>query len=292
MKRWMLMLSAAVLCGATSAQAACRLEKIAEIPVTMENNLPMVDVEINGQKVRFLLDSGSRVSTISAETAQRLGLPIDNIDVIPNFAMSTGIPSHSQVSVARTRQFLLNGKNIPYGKLFVTSDDRRHTERLGQDILAFADIEDDLPHGVVRLMRPRGCGDENLAYWASGQQVMTARAETIVPDWPHSMTMATVNGTKLWAMFDTGSTASVITEYAARRAGVTLTSPNVEPAGSVGWLNREPQKAWFAQFDKLAIGDLSLNGRSLTIRAHDIDLSYQKLFSVKNKSAARSRIYL
>ena len=66
---------------ASSALAAdppkCKLVRIAEWPVRLQRNLPIIDGTINGNKVGILLDTGSMASVVTTATAEKLNLPME-----------------------------------------------------------------------------------------------------------------------------------------------------------------------------------------------------------------------
>jgi hypothetical protein len=66
--------SLAILTLSTSpmrAHAACKLAKMAELPVTMSNSRPVITAKINGRDARFVVDSGSFFSMISEATSAK-----------------------------------------------------------------------------------------------------------------------------------------------------------------------------------------------------------------------------
>src|SRR5437868_14505239 len=68
-----LMLALALIAGAASA-ADCKLMRIEEWTVRLERNQPVIDGEINNQKVGILLDTGAERSLITRSAAARLML--------------------------------------------------------------------------------------------------------------------------------------------------------------------------------------------------------------------------
>src|SRR5665213_698152 len=60
-----------------AAFGACRIGQIAEIPVSIVYNRPIVDGTINGQDVKILVDTGGAWTTIWEDAATQLGLPLD-----------------------------------------------------------------------------------------------------------------------------------------------------------------------------------------------------------------------
>src|SRR3989442_7192504 len=76
MKSWISLAASAALAGtAAAAPQDCKLVRIEEWPVRLERNLPIIDGEINGQKISILLDSGAERSFITRSAATRMMLP-------------------------------------------------------------------------------------------------------------------------------------------------------------------------------------------------------------------------
>src|SRR6185312_8382327 len=120
------------------------------------------------------------------------------------------------------------------------------TGLIGENVLGFADIEYDLPHGAIRFFRQQGCQGANLGYWSNGSAVEVdlthtgKRPESRDRDPSHYdpgstdrhvRAQALVNGQKITVTFDTGFTASMLSKPAAARAGVTPDTPGTVSAG-------------------------------------------------------------
>src|SRR5947207_13162840 len=74
------LLVALVLLGLSGTQgfAACKIGKLAELPVTMTNMKPMVSAKINGADALFVADSGAFFSLITPASAAALNLKTDS----------------------------------------------------------------------------------------------------------------------------------------------------------------------------------------------------------------------
>ena len=150
-----------MLGGSARAEAACSVSQIAELPVTMDNMGPMIDAKINGTPVRFIANSGAFYSIISPGSAQSLHLALG--EGPPGFYI-TGINGNASASVATVRTFTLAGVDIPHVQFIVAGSQVGGVGVIGQNVLGIGDVEYDLPHGAVRLMRSAGCQKANLAY--------------------------------------------------------------------------------------------------------------------------------
>src|SRR2546428_11413457 len=76
MKNWMCLAASATLAVGEAAAAPqdCKLMRIEEWPLRLERNLPIIDGEINGQKVGILLDTGAARTAVTRSAATRLML--------------------------------------------------------------------------------------------------------------------------------------------------------------------------------------------------------------------------
>jgi clan AA aspartic protease (TIGR02281 family) len=75
-----------MLCLATALPAfgACKVLKLAELPVILGSNRPLIDGQVNGQAIKILVDTGSTFSFIREETAKGLGL---KLNAVPNVSI-------------------------------------------------------------------------------------------------------------------------------------------------------------------------------------------------------------
>ncbi|WP_114228489.1 MULTISPECIES: aspartyl protease family protein [Sphingomonas] len=244
-------IGAVALGWASGASAACHLTQYFELPVTMSGSRALVSAKIDGREARFILDSGAFFSTLSPATAQTYNLKLSNLP--PEFYMR-GINGATSASLTTVRRFSVGGVDIPDVKFLVGGTDFGQVGFLGQNLLGLADAEYDLGHGVVRVIKPSGCKVEELGYWPSEQPLTILPIEERTATQPHIVATVTLNGVRLKAVFDTGAPLSAITMAAARRAGVTPTSPGVKAAGFTSGLGTRTLRTWLGQFDKLEIG--------------------------------------
>ena len=96
-------------------------------------------------------------------------------------------------------------------------------------------------------VRSAGCAGSDLAYWDQGGVHSTVELE------PGSHTIAAVfvNGVRMRAVFDTGAASSLITETAARRAGLDLKARDIAPIFGIG---PGRTRSWVAPTASLRIG--------------------------------------
>jgi len=260
-----LLLAGAMLPGAAGA-AVCKIGLIADLKVTMQGTTPLVRAQINGGEVSLIADSGAFYSFLTAGTVAQFKL---TTKMGSPFVYTTGIGGQQTISLTTVRTFTIAGQSlsdIP----FTISDNEFGAGVagvMGQNILGYADTDYDLANGLIRLMRPVGCGDHPFLVWDA------SRPTSIIPlaavDGPFKRTSAEafVNGKKIQVMFDTGASTSILSLDAARRVGVDPTGPGVTPAGVERGIGRRMIESWIAPVASFKIGDEEVRNTRLRIAA-------------------------
>jgi tetratricopeptide (TPR) repeat protein/predicted aspartyl protease len=248
---------AALLLGALvpiEAWAAdkCAVGVLAELPVTMVGRRPMVSAAFGGKTARFILDSGAFYSTLSRASAQEFGLPIRGLD---GFRVS-GIGGDSSAGVAAAKNFSLAGIPFPKVDFVVAGSDTGTAGLIGQNILGMMDVEYDLAHGMVRLIRVKGCKNANLAYWAQGRPVSALKlirpSDSVFK--PHTVAQVAIDGQKVEAMFDTGADETLLAASIAKRLGVQPGDDNVTEEGLSGGLGSRHVATYRGTFNQIEVG--------------------------------------
>nr|WP_295661739.1 aspartyl protease family protein [Polymorphobacter sp.] len=247
-----LALIAGSLPGSVSAAESCKLAKYLEMTVLLTAGRPIVTTKIAGKDARFIVDSGAFYSTMSRASAAEFGL---HLVPAPIWFRVRGVNGDTSVEIASVHDFGLGGVSLPKVDFLVGGTDTGTVGLLGQNFLGIGDVEYDLPHGAIRLLRARDCPVESLAYWAGTKPFTMIALEARNPPFQvHTVGTVTLNGVKLRAVFDTGAETSIMTLAAARRAGMTPDSPGVVPAGLSTGLGSRAVRTWVGTFDRLEIG--------------------------------------
>jgi tetratricopeptide (TPR) repeat protein len=231
--------------------AACSVNQIAELPVTMEDMQPITDAKINGTDVRFMIDSGAFFSVITPGSARALNL---HVEPLPGWVMR-GINGDTSMSLTTVKTFTLLRTEIPRVQFVVGGSELSGVGVLGQNLLGLGDVEYDLPHGAVRLLKSKGCEKTNMAYWAGSRPYSLLEIAPRDPNDPQTVGTVLLNGVKIKATFDTGANDSILSMAAAARAGITPKSPGVKPGGIVVGFGRKLVRTWIAPFDSFKVGD-------------------------------------
>jgi tetratricopeptide (TPR) repeat protein len=242
----LLVAAALVLSIVKPALADCKLEKLVELPITMQGLLPTIHAKINGADAVFILDSGAFFSTLSPETATKYGLkphPELNLRI-------EGVGGSVDANATVVNEFNLEQLSLKHLQFVVAKGAPPSVAGvLGQNILGIRDVEYDLANGLVRLFQPEGCGNGILAYWAGGDanvlKMNLSRSHVILAD-------ALLNGQRISVQFDTGAGASGLSLKAAARAGVKPGDHGVEITADTRGFGEIPRKTWIAPFESLA----------------------------------------
>jgi predicted aspartyl protease/tetratricopeptide (TPR) repeat protein len=248
-------LLAAALLVPSAARADCHLAKYLDIPVTMRGARAIVSARIGANDAQFILDSGAFFSALSRASAQAYGLRLEQLP--PGYQIH-GVNGDASASLTTVRNFDLAGAaltNIPF---IVGGTDTGEVGLLGQNFLGVGDVEYDLRHGVVRLLKEQGCKVEQLAYWAGSKPVTVISIEPRTERRSRTVATVALNGVKLRALFDTGAPGSVLTLSAAKRLGVTPSSPGVVASGFSTGVGSRTLPTWTATFDRIEIGGESI----------------------------------
>ncbi|HEX2561289.1 retropepsin-like aspartic protease, partial [Phenylobacterium sp.] len=158
------------LAGTAWGETGCKLQKVADLPVTMAGLKPQVPVKINGREAVLVADSGAFFSMINERSAERLGL---SRGMTPPGLRVRGVGGTEAVKVMVAKRFELSGGALTNVDFLVgeLAPGGQADGILGQNVLGVLDVEYDFANGAIRLFKPQGCAKANLAYWAAGKPV-------------------------------------------------------------------------------------------------------------------------
>lgn len=249
-----LVLCAMSLASSLPAFAACKMAKMAELPVTMVGLVPLTDAKINGQDVRFVVDSGAFYSTISTTSAAELNL---KLAPAPYGMGIVGIGGKTaKPSVTTVETFTLAGIPVHNIGFFVSGSYAGlaggSIGLLGQNVFGVSDVEYDFASGKIRFIKTDDCDRAMLAYWVpAGQPYSVVDIDPLSNYHTHITGHAYLNGVKLAVTFDTGSSVSLLSLRSAARADIDPKSKGVVDGGSVGGLGQ----TYIGVFSSFKVGD-------------------------------------
>ena len=263
-KVWGAFVAAFVFVAAGPALAGCKVNLIAEMPVTMLGTRPLVQAKINGADATFLADSGAFYSMISRASALQYGLKLGSA---PFGFEVRGVGGDADVEVTTVKALTLLGTDLHNIEFLVGGSEvgSGAIGLIGDNILRFQDVEFDLAEGAIRLFKSDDCANANLAYWGAGKAVSMIPIEAGTPAARHIIGPAYVNGVRIRVLFDTGAARSFLSRAAAARAGIRTDAADVAYAGRSSGIGRRTVDSWIAPVASFKIGDEEIRNTRLRI---------------------------
>jgi predicted aspartyl protease/tetratricopeptide (TPR) repeat protein len=259
---------ALLLPGISLAQpnpGACKLVRIAEWPVRLERNLPLIEGAINGRKIGVLLDTGAYASIVTKDAAERLGLTTRD-----TAEFMYGVGGASRIQLARIRELRVGGATRENLRVRVGGERPIPGVEfiLGDDFFKEVDIEFDYARRTIRLFRPVDCKDTPLAYWdrQALQVPMEDENKIVLP--------VKVNGKAARALLDSGASSSMVSLPFAETVGVSPGRSDVLPSGCTWGIGADRVRQWVARFDRIQIAEETMSDSRLNVANVLPELSY------------------
>jgi predicted aspartyl protease len=249
----------------TDPEVDCGLTMVAQVPLQVQDRLPVVPAGINGKWVHLVADIGAERTTISNATADRLGLPHD-----PRYKVqSVGIGGATTSTDVTIDRLVLGGVHFPIQRVAVGTFNLQTTRGLsadgllGADILLAYDLDIDVPDGTLTLYRSRQCPNIRPPWPEPSVEIAGVRARKdrlLVP--------FELDGAEGMALLDTGAQGNVLSMAMARRMGLTERAlagdPPVRNTGTGG-----VSISRLHQFRRLRIGPLVEAAPTIVVLASD-----------------------
>lgn len=232
--------------------AACGIRPQAEIPLRMVDNIPLVEVRLNGAPATLVLDSGAERTVLTEAAARRVGLEFDPRN-IQRGAGAGGIVSSF---AARVRRMELAGLSIPDHPVLATPHPLGSVGGTPIDgllpalVLSAFDVDLDMPGRKVTLYGGTVCGDTAIPPWS--EPSVSLPADFSSPPRVHLRVRA--GGTELRALLDTGAQGITMTTRAANAAGVGAAEIAAGQPVMVRGVGPQPVPARFVRVPELQIG--------------------------------------
>ncbi|THD78221.1 MAG: hypothetical protein E7812_11615 [Phenylobacterium sp.] len=217
--------------GVAEAKAACHVTPLIELPVSLVAQKILVPAKVGGADATLILDTGAFFNGLTAASAQGLGL---KGHPVPS-ALRIGGPNGTGWQVTTVPELTLGGVTLRNVDFLIGGGiaEVGAAGRIGQNMFAGADVEFDLAHGKVRVLKAEGCEGNELAYWADGGPVAALALDPFTPTWPQPRGTVMINGVAMHLMFDTGAQRSHLNRAAALTAGIDLSPDKVRPQTSL-----------------------------------------------------------
>ena len=197
---------------------ACSIERRGGFTITqVPDGRPAVEVRVNGQPVRLLLDTGANTTVITSSVAERLKLRRDGV----GRSTVTGVGGKMVSTPADLDQFEFASLALPVRQVVSAPLDAQAIGGtdglLGIDVLRQFDVELDLLAGSGTLYRARNCP----AVRPAGLLPMTTFDIPPTAGAGQLQILVELDGKKVHALLDTGATSWLVDRRAALRLGVT-----------------------------------------------------------------------
>lgn len=243
---------ALLACAGPASAAGCTLGKYGTLSVDMIGERPTTLVKVNGAVTRFAIDTGAWFNFMSRANAGALGLRL--VPAPFGFRME-GIGGTASAEVATVKDLGFLDTDL-HDVDFVVGGSDAGQGSLGANLLDFADLEIDLAHGKVTLVKPDGCRKSALAYWVGdgGTYNVADLHPSVDFNDRRSFVDVTINGKTLRALLDSGAVATLLDRRAAERVGIDLHGPDVKPGGRIGGLGEKTYRSWIVPVDSFSVG--------------------------------------
>lgn len=253
--------AALVLAG--QARAECQLQPLAELPVSVQGKRAIVSATVNGHSLRLMIDSGAAVNFLTPAAAAQAEV---RLNPGPANVQSYGAGGRVAVQMGTAKRLEMGNLSIPDIDFLVAGGLGPGVDGLiGQNILRVVDVEYDLPHHLMRLMKPKGCEKASLAYWAGQKGIGLVELEPLSPQKPHAVGVVHVNGVSLRAMFDTGAETSVLNLAGAQHAAVHVQGEGVTAAGYGMGVDGRPLATVIAPVSSFEVGGEQIRNTRLRV---------------------------
>ena len=196
----------------------CGIRPQAEIPLRVVDNIPLVDVRLNGAPATMVLDTGAERTVLTESAARRVGLEFDP----RNIQRGAGAGGVVTSFAARVRRMELAGLSIPDHPVLATPHSLGSVGGTPIDgllpalVLSAFDVDLDLPGRKITLYAGTVCGDTIIPPWS--EPFISLPADFSRP--PRVNLRVRAGGQELRALLDTGAQGITITARAAASAGV------------------------------------------------------------------------
>jgi tetratricopeptide (TPR) repeat protein/predicted aspartyl protease len=249
--------SSLTLCLPTAAlaESTCSVAK-ADLPITIApGNRAMLTTKINGEDARFILDSGAFFNMMPMAAATQYHLPLR---WAPMGFTIAGIGGDARVQIGVVKELQMGIATFHNVEFFIGGTDIQSNSvgLIGQNLLVNWDVEYDMGHGRIALIRPQNCAKGWIAYWAPPGQASVLEIEPARESRYHTMGSVQINGKEVKFTFDTGAPTSVLFRRGADKLGIKLDGPGVTEAGYGSGLGANRVKQYVVTLGSFKVSDL------------------------------------
>ncbi|WP_158913791.1 pepsin/retropepsin-like aspartic protease family protein [Caulobacter sp. S45] len=252
----------ASLAGSGSAQAACQLQQVGELPVVFAEGHLLLPTSIDGQPAMMVAETGG-TSALYGDSPQKLGITTHRFNGTRSLTVG-GIGGLADAQLATIKELRFGKFTIHNTELLVAGKNPHSATvmgNIGEDVFYNYDMEIDVAHGVIRLLKATGCSDAEMPYW--GAAYSQAPLEPIRDINPRLITTLTLNGHEVRAQLDTGAPGTWITPAAASAAGAREDA--AAPARALRGIGAHSVDSSVYVFDTVGIGDETIKNTRMRV---------------------------
>ena len=255
---------------------SCSLQQMAALDMQGDaSEGVVVDVTINGEPHKFLVDTGGVYSEISQDLAEKLGLRKNEISA--EIYTVSGARLKYGVTV---KSLMLGSLVAPNAHLLVNPEYDGLDGIIGPDILQVFDVDFDFAHKRLNLFSPDHC-EGKVVYWAKSY----SDAEFKLGDGYHIQFVTNLDGHSLRSILDTGSRLTWLSmKYAAQMFSLDETSPGVERTD----MNFGGKSLYRKAFQSLTLSGIAVENPVIYLRP---DLDAQSFSREHSEKEASDPIY-
>lgn len=240
----------------------CAVERLAEIPVSMQRNEPHVPAMINDWPVSLVLDTGAENTMVSAAVAAHIQLRRGPQP--PGTMQALGGSTASWAARARSFDFggvALRNQMVRIAQVQLARPERAVPDGLlGADVLSHYDLDLDFANNRVTLHRARNCPDGGPGW---DFPYVTLSMITALPG--RIMVPAELEGVPFGAVIDTGAEMTAIARSIALRTGRTEAELDRGQAVTITGASDAKVIGRRQQFRAIRIGRLLANAPTLVV---------------------------
>jgi len=133
---------------------------------------------------------------------------------------------------------------------------------VGGDFLMHMDVEIFLAEKKLKFFSPHNCASTYLGYWNPNAVVTPLDFDR---NGKRPLIEVEINGVKMRALIDSGSSISIIKSSAAKRTGISIDAPSVKQIGTVNGIGNKLVKLSETTFKTFTIADETINNAHLKI---------------------------
>ncbi|MGH7046042.1 MAG: retroviral-like aspartic protease family protein [Stellaceae bacterium] len=250
--------------AATSTAAAqqCRPVRLAELPVTLMGNVPVVTVHINGAAASLLFDTGAERTVLTSTAAKRLHIEPHYEYTRRMRSLDSAVASGD--ATVRSLDFgttAFRGVAILVGSLSLPNVGGKPLDGLlGADFFSSFEVDLDLEHRRVTLFQPPSCPISAPA-WAT--PYATIKANLSLHD--RLFFPVLLDGHQIDALIDTGAQLTTLDADTAAQLGVSGAELARDPDADLRGAAAEVVKARAHKFARLQIDGEMLRDQVIVV---------------------------